>query len=58
MGNAINFDNYVDLVLQSNDDYEPYGMATIPAIASEHQDYTPSELALYADEADRWLNGY
>jgi len=58
MSNSSNFDNYVDLLIQSNDDYEPYGMTTQLLMASEQHEYMPLEFSPPVETTEYWRSKY
>jgi hypothetical protein len=48
MNNAINYSGFVEMCLDSNDDFEPYGCAVLPQGAHEHAETMRSGQATYS----------
>ena len=59
MSNYMDNSSLVELLLTSDDDYEPYGMATSPSTGYDFMDktgYIESQVPLHlSDDMDRWL---
>lgn len=59
MSNFMDNSSLVELLLTSDDDYEPYGMAASPSAGYSFTDktgYIESQVPLHlADDMDRWL---
>lgn len=59
MNNSVNYSSFVDLLLSSDDDYEPYGISVPPSMyglrGSKPELYTRQE-PLYFEDMDRWLS--
>ncbi len=48
MNNAINYSGFLEMCLDSNDDFEPYGCAVAPQRASEHAELAQPAQASYS----------
>ena len=59
MNNSINLSSFVDLVLTSNDDYEPYGMVSAPTklygLRSNKPELCSRQEPFYIQEMDQWF---
>ena len=54
MNNSINYSGFVEMCLNSSDDYEPYGCADVPVCASESGEtptfHVPDSTQIKTDE--------
>lgn len=59
MNNSVNYSSFVDMVLlASNDDYEPYGLASpshLHGIRGNKPELCSRQEPFYLDETERWL---
>lgn len=49
MNNSINYSGYVDMLLDSSDDFEPYGYSVPPSLIVNAADYNSVQLMLHLD---------
>lgn len=57
MNNSINYGSFVDLLISSDDDYEPYGLSSYPDMADfmENQsEFEPLGQAHYERAMNQW----
>jgi hypothetical protein len=57
MNNSINYGNFIDLLIKSNDEFESYGIASLPAIpdpASTQPGNLASSLLSDSQETETW----
>ena len=50
MNNAINYSGFVDMFLDSSDDFEPYGYSAPPSLIVNASDYNSVQLMLHLDK--------
>jgi len=58
MNNSINYSSFVDLILTSNEEIEPYGMPTSlnpSGLRGSKPEITTRQEPLHFDEMDRWI---
>lgn len=58
MNTSINYSSFVDLILTSNDDYEPYGIAApthLHGIRGNKPEVCSRQEPFYFEEMDQWL---
>ena len=49
MNNSINYSGYVDMVLDSSDDFEPYGYAVTPNTAGDGRGVSEANYMLHRE---------
>lgn len=57
MRDSFNYSNFVDLLLESDDDYEPYGLSTPNMMHGAAADQTRGasvQIPLYVEDLDPW----
>jgi len=57
MNKSVNYSTFIDLLLKSDDDYEPYGMsmpATMFGLRGNKPELYTRQEPLYLDDMDRW----
>lgn len=56
MNNSINYSGYVDMLLDSSDEFEPYGYSIPPRIVAQASGFTEANLMLHLDSMcdDPW----
>ncbi len=50
MNNSVNYSRFIDLLISSDDDYEPYGITTAPdsyRLTASSAEYESTQTALY-----------
>ena len=58
MNNSINYGSFIDLLISSDDDYEPYGITAQPnmaALMTNDFEFVSTQAGPYIKDLDRWF---